>query len=118
MELIDLLKLHDMYGPSRFLFTINEEEKEDLESDKSDEKMKSMSLKECMKIDEDSPENLPESPEVMSELPEKELVGEELPEEVAIDYDSMENKTTPFSTPCDSPFYLTPVASPRREGII
>ncbi|XP_059281467.1 uncharacterized protein LOC132035198 [Lycium ferocissimum] len=122
MELIDFLKLHDMYGPSRFLFTINEEEREDLESEKSDEKMKSMSLKECVKIDEESPENspenLPELPEVMPELPKKELVGEELPEEVAIDYDSMENKTTPFSTPCDSPFYLTPVASPSCEGVV
>ncbi|KAK4371782.1 hypothetical protein RND71_007166 [Anisodus tanguticus] len=146
MELIDLLKLHDMYGPSRFLFTIKEEEKEDLESEKSlcssAEKTKSMSLQECMKIEEESPENSPESPENSPELPailpefpetlpelpgnfpefpEAVLVGEEVLEEVvaavAIDYDPKftENETTPFTTPCDSPFYLTPVASPTRE---
>ncbi|KAJ8565245.1 hypothetical protein K7X08_007821 [Anisodus acutangulus] len=142
MELIDLLKLHDMYGPSRFLFTIKEEEKEDLESEKSlcssAEKTKSMSLQECMKIDEESPGNspelpaiLPEFPETLPELPanfpefpEAVLVGEDLPEEVvaavAIDYDPKftENETTPFTTPCDSPFYLTPVASPTRELLL
>ncbi|MCD7452898.1 hypothetical protein HAX54_018573 [Datura stramonium] len=129
LELIDLLKLQGMYGPPRFLFTIKEEEREDLESEKSlcfsssAEKMKSMSLKDCMKIDEESPETVPELPvsvsdgEKLPEFPLSVSVGEELPA-VTVDYDpynSTENKSTPFSTPCDSPLYSTPVASPTHE---
>ncbi|OIT32450.1 PREDICTED: uncharacterized protein LOC109207329 [Nicotiana attenuata] len=117
MELIDLLKLQGMYGPSRFLFTIKEEEKEDLESEKSlcssaEKTNKSMSLQQCMKNDE-------ESPEMTS--PVRKLAVEELPElAVTVDCPNhpMENQiqTTPFSTPCDSPLYLTPLASPIREA--
>lgn len=90
---IDLLKIS---GPPRFLFTIKEEEKEDMESpleievkkkkkrgDRSG--IKRVSLEECM---------------------EDAMVA------IAID------DATPFSTPCDSPLYFTPADSPVREVVV
>ncbi|KAA8518470.1 hypothetical protein F0562_015976 [Nyssa sinensis] len=96
-EVIDVFKLQGMYGPSRVLFTIKEEEREELESEKSlssaekvPMKTKRVSLEECF----------------------TEVAGDLLEVEVTIDVDG---KTTPFSTPCASPLYYTPTASPSRE---
>lgn len=84
VEIIDLYKLREMYGPSRLLFTIKEEEKEDLESEKSTTKSR----------------NLSQSFGEAGAVPEVVVTIEEGIEE------------TPFSTPCDSPLYFTPSASP------
>uniref|UniRef100_A0A5B7C3H3 Uncharacterized protein n=1 Tax=Davidia involucrata TaxID=16924 RepID=A0A5B7C3H3_DAVIN len=96
-ELIDVLKLQGMYGPSRVLFTIKEEEREELESEKSlssaekgPKNTKRVSLEECFA------EVAVEPPEVA----------------VTIDEDC---HATPFSTPCASPLYYTPSASPSHE---
>nr|GMD39642.1 Zinc finger protein [Ipomoea batatas] len=106
MELVDLLKLQGgLYGPSKILFTIKEEEKEDLESvcssvEKGPRKKtnsKRRSLEDFFEIDGDSPEI---SPEVVS---------------TAADECHLDIETTPFSTPCTSPTYFTPTASPARE---
>ncbi|KAM7499944.1 hypothetical protein LguiA_024358 [Lonicera macranthoides] len=79
IEVIDVFKLREIYGPSRDLFTIREEEREDLESEKSGgEKLMKMDL----------PEFTEESPDV---------------------------EMTPFSTPCASPVYFTPMGSPVRQ---
>ncbi|KAL8094944.1 hypothetical protein AgCh_036453 [Apium graveolens] len=84
VDIIDLYKLREMYGPSRLLFTIKEEEKEDLESEKSITKSR----------------NLSQSFGETGAVPEVVVTIEEGIEE------------TPFSTPCDSPLYFTPLASP------
>ncbi|KAI3471752.1 hypothetical protein Pfo_028405 [Paulownia fortunei] len=102
---IDLLKLQGMFGPPRFLFTIKEEEREDMESpadkslhpaDKAAKKIDDnkrnnrMSLEECFKAAEDS----------VVELETDGTGG---------------YNATPFSTPCASPMYFTPSASPIHE---
>ncbi|KAL2463976.1 hypothetical protein Fot_51932 [Forsythia ovata] len=71
---IDVLKLQGMYGPSRFLFTINEEEREDFE-----------------------------------------LTSAEKDQNQSETVISLEEDATPFSTPCASPVYFTPSASPVHE---
>lgn len=108
MELVDLLKLQSgLYGPSKILFTIKEEEKEDLESvcssvekgPKKKTNSKRRSLEDFFEIDRDSPEI---SPEVVV---------------TAADDCHLEIESTPFSTPCTSPTYFTPSASPAREKL-
>ncbi|WOH06215.1 hypothetical protein DCAR_0625638 [Daucus carota subsp. sativus] len=89
VEIIDLYKLREMYGPSRVLFTIKEEDKEDLESEKSTTKSR----------------NLSQSFGDAGASPEFVVAIEEGIEE------------TPFSTPCDSPMYFTPAASPVHHVI-
>ncbi|XP_057466743.1 uncharacterized protein LOC130756269 [Actinidia eriantha] len=93
-EVIDILKLQEMYGPSRVLFTIKEEEREEAESEKSlssaekvIKKTRRVTLEGCFMVAGDS--------------------------EVRIAGDL---ETTPYSTPCDSPLYYTPTASPARES--
>lgn len=89
VEIFDLNKLKEMYGPSRFLFTIKEEDKEDLESEKCTTKSR----------------NLSQSFGDTGASPEFVVAIEEGIEE------------TPFSTPCDSPLYFTPLASPVHQII-
>lgn len=89
VEIIDLYKLRELYGPSRLLFTIKEEEKEDLESEKSTTKSR----------------NLSQSFGDTGAPPEFVVTIEEGIEE------------TPFSTPCDSPLFFTPSASPVHHVI-
>ncbi|KAE9465638.1 hypothetical protein C3L33_02454, partial [Rhododendron williamsianum] len=94
-EVIDILKLQAMRGPSRVLFTIKEEEREDVESETSvcsaekshHEKTRRVSLEEFLNT---------------------------MPEEVTVITASEDWETTPYSTPCDSPLYYTPTASPIR----
>ncbi|XP_059646592.1 uncharacterized protein LOC132293231 [Cornus florida] len=97
-EIVDILKLQGLYGPSRVLFTIKEEEREDVESEKSlsstekgHNKTKSILFEECLRS-----------------------AGGESPE-VAVRIDDVGEEMTPFSTPCASPLYYTPAASPSRE---
>ncbi|XP_019186412.1 PREDICTED: uncharacterized protein LOC109181113 [Ipomoea nil] len=106
MELVDLLKLQGgLYGPSKILFTIKEEEKEDLESvcssvekgPRRKTNSKRRSLEDFFEIDGDSPVI---SPEVVATV---------------ADDCHLDIETTPFSTPCTSPTYFTPSASPARE---
>ncbi|XP_043692581.1 uncharacterized protein LOC122643014 [Telopea speciosissima] len=85
------LKWHVLYGQSRLLFTIKEEEKEDLESEKSSSAER-----------KPNPENRRVS---LSECFER--AQEELP---------VETESTPFSTPCASPPYYTPSPSPTRDA--
>ncbi|KAJ4977752.1 hypothetical protein NE237_008532 [Protea cynaroides] len=96
------LKQAVLYGQSRLLFTIKEEEREDLESEKSSSAerksntdQKRVSLNDCF-------EKTLEEPAVDTGEVEVEVeVG-------------LEREGTPFSTPCASPPYYTPSPSPTR----
>ncbi|PIA54385.1 hypothetical protein AQUCO_00900731v1 [Aquilegia coerulea] len=90
----ELMKWQELHGPSRILYTIKEEEKEDLESEKS-----------C------------------SERKTKKRIGGSIEEEkeismVVISMESdkeRETDETPYLTPCGSPPYCTPMSSPPHE---
>ncbi|CBI30380.3 hypothetical protein VitviT2T_012447 [Vitis vinifera] len=89
---VDVLKWQGLYGSSRVLFTIKEEEREEMEPQATDKSLsaetKSVSLGECLRV------------------------ADELPElTVAVGVDEV----TPFSTPCASPPYFTPSPSPTRD---
>ncbi|KAK9170329.1 hypothetical protein Syun_002469 [Stephania yunnanensis] len=88
----DLAKWHGLYGQSRALFTIDEDEREDPGWPEGPEvkKMKRVSLEERFAAAEDGG-----APPV-SPAP-------------ALD-------ETPFSTPCESPVFYTPSPSPPREA--
>ncbi|KAK6944105.1 hypothetical protein RJ641_025207 [Dillenia turbinata] len=96
---VDVLKWHRMYGPSRVLPTIKEEEEEDLETcEKSSctEKIKNgtdktMSSEECIRV---------------TNCDNVEVTSAAFPEEV---------EKTPFSTPCASPAYFPSRPPPPRE---
>ncbi|XP_057805279.1 uncharacterized protein LOC131020475 [Salvia miltiorrhiza] len=98
---IDLLKIQGVFGPPRFLFTIKEEEREGTES----------------------PAKTTPFP---AENEMKEVVGDEkrgsvsleecLRSAVEVEIDDRDD-TTPFSTPCASPLYFTPSASPVHEAV-
>ncbi|KAK6942542.1 hypothetical protein RJ641_027919 [Dillenia turbinata] len=98
----DVLKWHQMYGPSRVLPTIKEEEKEDIETpEKSSltEKTKNgtnqtTSLEECVCV---------------TDCDNIEVTSAAFPVEI---------ETTPFSTPCASPTYFTPPPSPPHEVVV
>ncbi|XVF55838.1 hypothetical protein PTKIN_Ptkin06aG0068800 [Pterospermum kingtungense] len=89
----ELAKWQAMYGPSRVLYTIKEEEREGADSagdsaDQSEAKTeKRDSLRDCFS-----------GPIKMAE-------------DVAVDVE----EATPFSTPCASPPYFTPSPSPGRD---
>jgi len=112
-EVIDILKLQAMRGPSRVLFTIKEEEREDVESSEAEQSVSSasaekslektrrvsqLSLEECFNIDGD-----------LTEEEEEEVVTVTL-----VGNCDCEIETPPYSTPCGSPSYYTPSASPIR----
>ncbi|CAJ1967239.1 unnamed protein product [Sphenostylis stenocarpa] len=87
-----VMKWHCLHGPSRVLFTIKEEEREEVESDNGNGNVSSV---ECTK---------------------KAWVSERVAvEEVAVAVEELLDETTLFSTPCASPPYYTPYASPIRE---
>jgi len=83
-----VMKWHCLNGPSRVLFTIKEEEREEVESDNGNG-----SSVECNN---------------------KRWVSERV-DEVAVAVEVLLDETTPFSTPCGSPPYYTPNVSPSRE---
>lgn len=100
---IDLLKIQGGLGPPRFLFTIKEEEREGMESPAkttpcpAENEMKKnvddgnrgpASLEECLRSAEDT----------------------------AVEVEANDD-ATPFSTPCASPVYFTPSASPVHEAV-
>lgn len=119
VEVIDVFKLQNMYGPPRFLFTIKEEEKEnDAEyhsdkekrdsTDKEDSK-RSAKLEECFKAAGD------EELSALTVLQEEGGVpeGNDHHHVITMDCES-DNSTPPFSTPTGSPVYFTPSASPNH----
>ncbi|KAL2533470.1 hypothetical protein Adt_06821 [Abeliophyllum distichum] len=97
---IDVMTLQEMYGPPRFLFTIKEEEREELEAvaekiDNNNNNKENVSLQECFIVAEES------SDVVVA---------------VAVDIDDHDGcDTLPFSTPCASPMYFTPSSSPVHD---
>lgn len=97
-EVDDVLKWRGlyMYGPSRFLFTIEEEEREGVDSENCSSSEKG-TKKSTRAITE-------ERVGVSSSLPVVAVA-------VTVDVD----EATPFSTPCASPPYYTPLPSPTRE---
>lgn len=104
---IDLLKVQGMFGPPRFLFTIKEEEREDLESPAA----KSM----CPVAEGEVRErNIDGESRTTVSLEECFKAAEEAETVVEID-DGGAYDRTPFSTPCASPVYFTPSASPIHE---
>ncbi|XP_073273372.1 uncharacterized protein [Primulina huaijiensis] len=105
---VDLLKIHGMFGPPRFLFTIKEEEGEHTESPA--EISLRFSGEEVKKIDDSSRSRVT--------LQECFEAVDEPPEAVAVEIDDHYwSDATPFSTPYDSPMYFTPSASPVHEVV-
>ncbi|KAJ6330555.1 hypothetical protein OIU76_009196 [Salix suchowensis] len=98
-ELVEeMLKLQGMYGPSRVLFTIKEEDREEMEITENEES---------------SIEN------VLVKSEERKMSSSGVCfEEIAVANDmvvEVEDVTTPFWTPCESPQnYYTPPPSPSR----
>ncbi|EYU38694.1 hypothetical protein MIMGU_mgv1a026004mg [Erythranthe guttata] len=107
---IDLMKIQGMFGPPRFLFTIKEEEREDLDSPASKSTFPVVAEKEANKhvINDGNRSRvcLEECFNAVEEPPPP-PVGESVVVEI--------DDTTPFSTPCASPLYFTPSASPARD---
>ncbi|CAA2966399.1 Hypothetical predicted protein [Olea europaea subsp. europaea] len=112
-EVIDVWKLQRMCGPPRFLFTIKEEEKEDLESvaekslcssaEKESNKSNSISIRERV--------TLKECLEVVEEPPKAAMVVHDHGDGGGV------RDEAEFPTPCDSPMYFTPLASPIHEEV-
>ncbi|KAL7092314.1 hypothetical protein ACP275_12G158500 [Erythranthe tilingii] len=106
---IDLMKIQGMFGPPRFLFTIKEEEREDLDSPASKSTFPVVAEKEPNKhvIDDGNRSRLclEECFNAVEEQPPP------VEESVVVEIDD----TTPFSTPCASPLYFTPSASPVHD---
>ncbi|KAK3226978.1 hypothetical protein Dsin_006840 [Dipteronia sinensis] len=94
-----------MYGPSRFLFTIKEEEREEgTETETENEATRTKTVR----VDDEA--------EVDSESCLSEVVGVTVTNVIMIRVvDDEEEETTPFSTPCASPPYYTPSPSPIRD---
>ncbi|XP_042499914.1 uncharacterized protein LOC122078118 [Macadamia integrifolia] len=119
-EIDNPLKWHVLYGQSRLLFTIKEEDREDLESEKSSSaernpnpinpKRKRVSLGDCFEITKEDP-------------PVESLVTEKV--SVVLDVENLQTESTPFMTPCASPSSGSPSPSPpsvagenkREEGL-
>ncbi|CAI9783351.1 unnamed protein product [Fraxinus pennsylvanica] len=108
-EVIDVWKLQRMCGPPRFLFTIKEEEKEDLES------LAEKSL--CSSAEKES--NKSNISRIRKKVTLKECfeVVEEPPKAAMVVNDHGGGDEAEFSTPCASPMYFTPLASPIHEEV-
>ncbi|KAJ7971653.1 Transmembrane protein [Quillaja saponaria] len=92
----DFMKWQGMYGPSRFLFTIKEEEREDLDSEI------------CSSV-----ETLSKMRRVCLDQSVSASTVTTRFTDVAVTIEL--NEATPYSTPCASPPYYTPSSSPSRE---
>ncbi|KAH7554158.1 hypothetical protein ACOSP7_028818 [Xanthoceras sorbifolium] len=79
-----------MYGPSRFLFTIKEEEREGTETETENDQATGT-------------KTVRAEAESLSEV------------EMGVIIQAVEEEATPFSTPCGSPPYYTPSPSPTRD---
>ncbi|XP_062112513.1 uncharacterized protein LOC133823680 [Humulus lupulus] len=95
-EIDDLLKLQGLYGQSRLLFTIKEE---DFEAERPEEN-KEGTITSTAEADHD------DQGFVVSTL-----TGDADAVSITVD------EVTPFSTPCASPPYFTPSPSPSREEL-
>ncbi|KAG8374033.1 hypothetical protein BUALT_Bualt11G0088900 [Buddleja alternifolia] len=106
---IDLLTIQGMFGPPRFLFTIKEEEREDMESSAE----KSLCEKELKKkkINDDDGDRDRVSLEECFKAVEDPSAAAAAAVEIEVD------DATPFSTPCDSPLFFTPSSSPVQEVV-
>ncbi|KAL7614680.1 hypothetical protein Lser_V15G06429 [Lactuca serriola] len=104
-EVIDVFKLFEANGPSRFLCTIKEEDKEDVESTSDvDFANRSTTKSSCLQTG--------------VQLAREPVAVEEEEEEVAVTVDGDDGSMkTEFSTTCDSPLFFTPEGSPSREVI-
>ncbi|KAL2537465.1 hypothetical protein Fot_18856 [Forsythia ovata] len=115
MEVVDVWKLQRMCGPPRFLFTIKEEEKEDLES-LAEKSLCSSAEKESNK----SNSNINNNRERVT-LKECFEVVEESSKAVMVFNDHASGGSggdeADYSTPCASPMYFTPSASPIHEVV-
>lgn len=99
-QVVDVFKLLEANGPSRFLCTIKEEDKEDVDS-----------TSEAHFVNRSATENI--NLQSGPELAEKPAAVEE---EVAVTVDEDDGNTkTEFSTPCESPSFFTPAGSPSRD---
>lgn len=92
----EMMKLQGMYGPSRVLFTIKEEEMEVTENDDSSIENELVKSKKRKKSSSDF------------------CFEGAIANDVVVEVDDV---TTPFWTPCASPqYYYTPSPSPPRDG--
>lgn len=91
-EADDVLKWQGLYESSRVLFTIKEEDREGVDSENCSSSEKAVSTKKEKRAGVDTASF---QAAVMIEIVDEEV-------------------TTPFSTPCASPPYYTPLASPAR----
>ncbi|KAK4432614.1 hypothetical protein Salat_1023600 [Sesamum alatum] len=107
---IDLLKIQGMFGPPRFLFTIREEEREDMESP-AEKSLHSAAEKEVNKETDDYIRSRV-SLEECFKAAEESVVAVEIDDDCGVVDDA-----TPYSTPCDSPVYFTPSASPVHDVV-
>lgn len=98
---LELEKWQSLHGPSRALFTIKEEEREGVESETG-------SSVECSAV-----VVMKDTAVVSASLIETMAVED--PHEVTVAIGGLVIETTPFSTPCASPAFFTPDASPSRE---
>lgn len=96
------MKWQCLYGPSRVLFTIKEEEREGFDSENCSSAEIVLKTKRACYTTTTAATTATESG----------CRGGNV-EEVAVTIDLSE--TTPFSTPCASPPYFTPSSSPSRE---
>ncbi|GER43385.1 disease resistance protein [Striga asiatica] len=105
----DLVKIHGVFGPPRFLFTIMEEEREDLEppaGKHGGREIRGAAARRVSLEDHFRAAALDEE--------DKETVAPEM----VVDIDGAGvDDTTPFSTPCASPVYFTPPASPAHGSV-
>ncbi|XP_051113752.1 uncharacterized protein LOC127239583 [Andrographis paniculata] len=87
---VDLLKIHGVFGAPKFLFTVTENDRE-------------VEVEEKIEPVDENGDCTPS--EDLAPATETENYGRSLDE------------TTPFSTPCGSPLYFTPTASPVHDEI-